>query len=162
MAFRTWLLNDAGEALLYFDHVRLRGPRRAHPEGAADLRPRGLRAADAVRRRMAQPRSARGGPGGARHAVLVFGCRKALGQLSLDKDKSCRCVADADLTDKAAVEKLLQKKAWIAVVLADGLVEESGDVAWRPAALSACCSEDGFKNEVIHNALGGGSCDSGL
>ena len=30
MAFRSWLLNDAGEALLYFNHVRLQEVRDQH------------------------------------------------------------------------------------------------------------------------------------
>ena len=127
--FRSWLLNDAGEALLYFDHVHLQEVRDEHIQkvlqnsGRAGAEQQTLYGVDW--REMEEPEELLAAPTA---EWLVLGGKKALDQLSLSKEKRCRCVAGADLTDEAGIEKLLKEKLWAGVVLADGLVEDLGDV----------------------------------
>eukprot|EP00931_Biecheleriopsis_adriatica_P047752 TRINITY_DN27548_c0_g2_i1.p1 TRINITY_DN27548_c0_g2~~TRINITY_DN27548_c0_g2_i1.p1 ORF type:complete len:4734 (-),score=1179.49 TRINITY_DN27548_c0_g2_i1:215-14152(-) len=131
--FRSWLLNDAGEALLYFDHVHLQEVRDEHIQkvlaasGRQGLEQQALYDVSWRTLQEAVPASA----GGARY--LVLGSSAALTRLGAQSDKRCHCAA-LELGKEDDTSKLLTSEAWAAVILADGLSSSS---AWAAKAAAA-------------------------
>ncbi|CAE7249833.1 ppsC, partial [Symbiodinium sp. CCMP2456] len=124
--FRSWLLNDAGEALLYFDHVHLQEVRDEHIQKT--LQASGRQGMEQhllydVTWRPAEPQAA------ATSRWLLLGSRSALQRLKAKEDPRCRC-AELDMEGQD-LPALLSEEAWTAVILADGLMATGASTsAW--------------------------------
>eukprot|EP00435_Cladocopium_sp_Y103_P027063 s784_g6.t1 len=123
--FRSWLLNDAGEALLYFDHVHLQEVRDEHIQKV--LQASGRQGAeqqmlyDVLWRESELSSQASG-------SQLLLGSQAALRQLDAKGLRS-----EEMPMEEEALRQLLQSETWSTVILADGLLTSS---AWssKPAS----------------------------
>jgi len=132
--FRSWLLNDAGEALLYFDHVHLQEVRDEHIQKV--LQSSGRQGTEqqllySVEWRALEPQPQMLPATGASEQWLVLGQSEILTRLDLSKDSRCRCVTHGTAggldveSDVAKLQSLLAEKQWAAVVLVDGLLHDT-------------------------------------
>ncbi|CAK9057424.1 Mycoketide-CoA synthase (Polyketide synthase Pks12), partial [Durusdinium trenchii] len=117
--FRSWLLNDAGEALLYFDHVHLQEVRDEHIQKV--LQASGRQGAEQQMLYDVLWRPTELQSKGAAQA-LVLGSSSALQKLNAE---GVRC--EELPMEEQALMSLLQSEPWSTVVLADGLLTQS---AW--------------------------------
>ncbi|CAE8615450.1 unnamed protein product [Polarella glacialis] len=141
--FRSWLLNDAGEALLYFDHVHLQEVRDEHiqkvlaasgRQGQEQANLYGLQWRDVqLEPEDVAVTAAADNDEEVETAWLLLGSSAALARLNASGTggsgrASLRCVALEQLSGSTeeskqqALQSLLSERRWTAVVLADGLL----------------------------------------
>lgn len=128
--FRSWLLNDAGEALVYFDHVHLQEVRDEHIQkvlAASGRQGSEQKALYSVEWRNLEPLEA---PPSS-EKWLVLGGQAAISKAGLRGNSDCVCVAhgdDADLLAGDALKTRLKEGAWRGIVYVGALADDEGDV----------------------------------
>jgi len=141
--FRCWLMNDAGEAMLYFDSVHLQEVRDEHLQkvlqasGRLEAEQQAMYSIQWKPSDLGDSRVAASEASGLKNC-LVFGGPAAVTMLSLEESAGCRVMVDGhdlDLLDEVAVLSALNELDWSAVIFAAGL-EERGDVEVLTRALS--------------------------
>eukprot|EP00746_Dinoflagellata_sp_MGD_P146315 gnl/MRDRNA2_/MRDRNA2_78811_c0_seq1.p1 gnl/MRDRNA2_/MRDRNA2_78811_c0~~gnl/MRDRNA2_/MRDRNA2_78811_c0_seq1.p1 ORF type:complete len:1358 (+),score=334.40 gnl/MRDRNA2_/MRDRNA2_78811_c0_seq1:121-4074(+) len=136
-SFRSWLLNDAGEALLYFDRVHLQEVRDEHIKEVLrktqSKEQKVLYDVNWQEYELPEPK-----PSGERLVLCQEEVANHLGELDStwtlvthDPDSKDRNLLDVD-----AVANILQQKKWEAVAIAEGLSDsEGGDMDGLEMAL---------------------------
>ncbi|CAE7183438.1 pikAI, partial [Symbiodinium microadriaticum] len=150
--FRSWLLNDAGEALLYFDHVHLQEVRDEHIQKVLQASGR-----QGMEQQMLYDVSWRPTPAqdpAAKSRWLLLGSPLGLKKLkAAEADPRCRCV-ELDL-EAEDLPGLLTEETWSAVILADGLMAtDASSSAWaKSPADSAAPGGEHSDVSVLERAM---------
>eukprot|EP00931_Biecheleriopsis_adriatica_P048348 TRINITY_DN27935_c0_g1_i1.p1 TRINITY_DN27935_c0_g1~~TRINITY_DN27935_c0_g1_i1.p1 ORF type:complete len:5156 (-),score=1260.04 TRINITY_DN27935_c0_g1_i1:82-15549(-) len=145
--FRSWLMNEAGETVLYFDSVHLQEVRDEHLQkvlqasGRLGAEQQALYTTEwrATTSEAAEVDNADGEHEETKARWLILGSQEDLRCLQLEKDTRCRCVTHGegqdsmDFRDEAALQELLQEE-WQAIVFA-GVASQSSDVEALELAL---------------------------
>jgi len=135
--FRSWLLNDAGEALLYFDHVHLQEVRDEHIQKV--LAASGREGAEQSAVYSVEWRDLELSKDAPAQNALVLGTSKAVALLGMAEGPTCHCVAHSkavNLMDAQVMASVLREKSYDTVVFAGGLAEDETDIDVLSMALN--------------------------